>query len=67
MGTKASGGIVGEFPGVGSGQLDSQGNLRHTTDFRAVYKTLVEGWFQESATGIVPDAAAFAALPLLKA
>ena len=67
MGTKASGGIVGEFPGVGASQLDSQGNLRHTTDFRAVYKTLVEDWFQESATGIVPDAGSFSALPLLKA
>ncbi len=67
MGTRASGEIVGEFPGVGSGQLDDQGNLRHTTDFRAVYKSLVEGWFQESATGIVPDAGSFSSLPLLKA
>ena len=67
IGTRASGGMVGEFGGVASSQLDRQGNVRHTTDFRAVYKTLVEGWFGQDATGIVPDAARFAALPLLKA
>ncbi len=66
MGTKAAGGVVGEFPGLTDAQLDDEGNLRHTTDFRAVYKTLVESWFQESATGIVPDAGAFPALPLFK-
>ncbi len=67
MGTKAAGGIVGGFPGITSAQLDKQGNLKHTADFRAVYKTLVEGWFKESAAGIVPDASSFSALPLLKA
>ena len=65
MGTGAAGGIAGEFPGIGANQL-VDGNLRHTTDFRAVYKTLVEGWFEEDATGIVPGAASFSALPLLK-
>ncbi|MEA2124365.1 MAG: hypothetical protein QOI80_1147 [Solirubrobacteraceae bacterium] len=66
MGAQAAGGIVGEFPGIASSELDEGGNLQHTTDFRAVYKTLVEGWFEQDATGIVPDAAAFSALPLLK-
>jgi uncharacterized protein (DUF1501 family) len=67
MGSQAAGGIVGEFPGIASNQLDDDGNLKHTTDFRAVYKTLVEGWFEQDASGIVPDAASFSALPLLKA
>jgi uncharacterized protein (DUF1501 family) len=67
MGSQAAGGIVGEFPGIGPTQLDHDGNLQHTTDFRAVYKTLVEGWFGQDASGIVPDAGAFSALPLLKA
>ncbi len=66
MGTQAAGGIVGEFPGIAASQLDQHGNLRHTTDFRAVYKTLVEGWFAQDATGIVSDAAQFPTLPLLK-
>lgn len=67
MGTKAAGGIVGEFPGIAANQLDDRGNLQHSTDFRAVYKTFVEGWFGQDPAGIIPDAAQFSALPLLKA
>jgi uncharacterized protein (DUF1501 family) len=66
MGSQASGAIVGEFPGIAPAQLDKQGNLKHSTDFRAVYKTLVEGWLGQDATGIVADAGSFSALPLLK-
>jgi uncharacterized protein (DUF1501 family) len=66
MGTQASGAVVGGFPGISSAQLDQQGNLKHTADFRAVYKTLTEGWLGVSAEGIVPGAAALSALPLLK-
>ena len=67
MGTQTAGGVVGEFPGISSSQLDAQGNLKHSTDFRAVYKTFVEGWFGQDSAGIIPDAAQFSALPLLKA
>jgi uncharacterized protein (DUF1501 family) len=66
MGTRVKGTMVGEFPGIGPGQLDGAGNLRHTIDFRAVYKGLVEQWLGVDATGIVPDAAAFTAPALLK-
>jgi uncharacterized protein (DUF1501 family) len=64
MGTRASGKLVGEFPGIGKADLDADGNLRHSTDFRAVYKTLIEEWFQADAGGIVQGK--FANLPLLK-
>ncbi len=67
MGTKATGRMVGEFPGIGSSQLDSGGNLKHSTDFRAVYKGLVEQWFGVDAAGIVPDAGRFAAPALVRA
>ena len=67
MGTKASGRMVGQFPGIGPSQLDSGGNLKHSTDFRAVYRGLVEQWFGVDATGIVPDAAKFPAPTLVKA
>ena len=66
MGTQAAGGVVGGFPGIKSTELDRQGNLKHTADFRAVYKTLVEGWLGVDSSGIVPGAASFSALPLLK-
>ncbi len=62
MGTRASGTTVGEFPGLAT--LDPQGNLRHTVDFRAVYRGLTEQWLGVSADGIVPGASRFTA-PLL--
>jgi uncharacterized protein (DUF1501 family) len=65
IGTQAAGGMVGEFTGIAPGDLD-HGNLKHSTDFRAVYKTLCEDWFAVDPAGIVPDAAQFSSLPLLK-
>jgi uncharacterized protein (DUF1501 family) len=62
MGTRAKGTMVGEFPGLAT--LDAQSNLRHTVDFRAVYKGLTEQWLEVSADGIVPGAGSFTA-PLL--
>ena len=67
IGTQVRGGMLGEFPGLGKGSgLDDDGNLRATTDFRALYRTLLEGWFQVDPARVLPDAAKFAALPLLK-
>ncbi len=57
IGARAKGTMVGEFPGLGS--LDPDGNLRHTVDFRHVYKHVVQDWLGVDATGIVPDAAKF--------
>ena len=62
IGSSARGEMVGEFPGLAT--LDAQSNLRHTVDFRAVYKGLTEQWLEVSADGIVPAAGSFAA-PLL--
>jgi len=65
IGTRAKGTMVGEFPGLGT--LDAGGNLRHTVDFRHVYKHVVQDWLGVDATGIVPDAATFSApLTLVK-
>ena len=61
IGTKAKGTMAGEFPGIASGQLDARGNLRHTVDFRGVYRGLLEQWFKVDPTGIVPGHASFAA------
>ena len=54
MGTRASGTTVGEFPGLAT--LDAESNLRHTVDFRAVYRGLTEQWLGVDADGIVPGA-----------
>ena len=47
--------MVGEFPGLTKG-LDRDGNLRATSDFRSVYSSLVEQWFDVDAAKILPDA-----------
>ena len=58
IGAPVRGQMVGEFPGLGSG-LDSEGNLRPTTDYRALYCSLLEQWLGTDAAGIIPNAGAF--------
>ncbi|MGH2898260.1 MAG: DUF1501 domain-containing protein, partial [Solirubrobacteraceae bacterium] len=54
-------GLIGEFPGLAAGSgLDADGNLRATADFRGLYCSLLEQWFQTEAAGIIPAAASFA-------
>jgi uncharacterized protein (DUF1501 family) len=62
MGSRASGTMIGEFPGLAS--LDPWGNLRHTTDFRAVYGALLDQWMGADPEAIIPGVGSFA-LPTL--
>jgi len=64
IGTQASGEMVGEFPGLT--QLDEDDNLRSTSDFRGLYRGLLEQWFGVDAAPIIPNASLFAAPTLLK-
>lgn len=64
MGTRVREGMVGEFPGLAKG-LDGDGNLRATVDFRSVYASLVEQWFDVDAARVVPDAAKLRRLRLV--
>ncbi|MFZ5541750.1 MAG: DUF1501 domain-containing protein [Pseudomonadota bacterium] len=62
FGGRVAGGFIGEAPSLA--RLDADGNLLHTTDFRAVYATVLERWWKldsERALG-----ARFAPLPLLR-
>jgi uncharacterized protein (DUF1501 family) len=54
IGSKARGRMVGEWSGLK--RLDKDGNLRATSDFRAVYSSLLEQWFDVDAERIIPDA-----------
>src|SRR5436305_7619987 len=47
IGTRASGRMVGEWPGLE--RLDPNGNLLATSDFRAVYCSLLEQWLGTDA------------------
>ena len=57
IGSRVNGQMVGEFPGLG--QLDEDGNMLHTQDFRGVYSALLEQWFNVDAAAVVPGAGGF--------
>jgi uncharacterized protein (DUF1501 family) len=57
IGSRASGKMVGEFPGLT--KLDVNENLVNTSDFRAMYCSLLEQWFQTEAGLVIPEAASF--------
>jgi uncharacterized protein (DUF1501 family) len=61
IGSRVRQGLIGEFPGLApTTGLDPAGNLRATADFRGLYCSLLEQWFQTEAQGIIPSAASFA-------
>jgi uncharacterized protein (DUF1501 family) len=64
MGSRASGRMVGEFPGLAT--LDGDDNLRSTSDFRELYCALLEQWLGADAGPIIPGADAFARPTLLE-
>jgi uncharacterized protein (DUF1501 family) len=64
IGTRASGAMVGEFPGLA--RLDVNGNLRENTDFRSLYCSLLEQWFHHDAASVIPQAARFQRLAVVK-
>jgi uncharacterized protein (DUF1501 family) len=57
IGTRAAGKMVGEFPGLS--KLDENENLIRTSDFRGMYCSLLEQWFQTEAGLVIPEAALF--------
>lgn len=64
IGSRVNGQMVGEFPGLG--QLDEDGNMLHTQDFRGVYSALLEQWFGVDAAVAVPGAGGFNRPALIK-
>jgi uncharacterized protein (DUF1501 family) len=64
IGTRAKGQMVGEFPGLAT--LDAQSNLRNTSDFRAMYCSLLEQWLGVDAAQVIPGAASLARPVLVK-
>jgi uncharacterized protein (DUF1501 family) len=64
IGTRASGKMVGEFPGLTN--LDENENVLRTSDFRGMYCSLLEQWFQTEAGLVIPEAASFERYALVK-
>ena len=52
VGNHARGGIQSEFPGLSN--LDEDGNLRVTTEFRTLYATVLESWIGIEAGRVLP-------------
>jgi uncharacterized protein (DUF1501 family) len=64
IGSRASGTMVGEFPGLTN--LDENENVVRTSDFRAMYCSLLEQWFETEAGLVIPEAASFERPVLIK-
>jgi uncharacterized protein (DUF1501 family) len=64
IGTRASGTMVGEWPGLT--RLDVNGNLRENVDFRGMYCSLLEQWFDADAAAVIPDAGRYARYRLIR-
>jgi uncharacterized protein (DUF1501 family) len=65
LGSRATGRMIGEYAGLQNG-LDAQGNLVPTADFRGVYASLLEQWFAEDASRVIPDAGTYTRYTLVK-
>ena len=57
IGSRVNGGLIGEYPGLEN--LDKEGNLRATSDFRGLYCALIEQWLGADAGAIIPGASSF--------
>ena len=69
IGSKASKTMVGGFPGLASGTgggLDSQQNLRATSDFRGLYCSLLQDWLNVDPAPIIPGAASLPRYAVVK-
>jgi uncharacterized protein (DUF1501 family) len=54
MGARARGGLLTPYPDLNA--FDDEDNLKVTTDFRAVYASLLEQWLGTGADEVLPDA-----------
>jgi uncharacterized protein (DUF1501 family) len=64
IGSQAKGEMVGEFPGLTT--LDSDDNLVWTSDFRAMYCSLLEQWLEEDPDGLIPGESSLPRYDLVK-
>ena len=57
IGSRVTGRMVGEFPSLHD--LDADGNQRVNVDFRGIYASLLEQWFDHDAVAVLPGADRF--------
>lgn len=67
FGDQVEGGLIGSDPKLGEAELDEFGNLIHEYDFRQVYSTLLNDWFElEEAQTEATMGGSFERIPFLK-
>ena len=57
IGSRVTGKMVGDYPSLTD--LDHNGNQRVNVDFRGVYSSLLEQWFDHDPASVIPDAHRF--------
>jgi uncharacterized protein (DUF1501 family) len=63
IGSRVTGTMCGEYPSLE--RLDVNGNQRVNVDFRSVYASLLEQWFDHDAAAVIPDAGRFPRVALI--
>jgi uncharacterized protein (DUF1501 family) len=64
QGTRAASGMLTEYPSLTD--LDAKQNLKVTIDFRTVYVSLIEQWLGTDPNVVIPNAAAFGRVKLVR-
>jgi uncharacterized protein (DUF1501 family) len=64
MGTRVQGKMIGELPRLRDA-IDRNGNLKASVDYRSIYCSLLEQWFDFDAAGAIPNAKAYGRLQLV--
>jgi uncharacterized protein (DUF1501 family) len=65
MGTRVRGQMIGELPRIRDA-LDKEGNLKATVDYRSLYTSVLEQWFDFDGAGAIPNARAYRRLQLVR-
>ena len=63
QGSRVRGGLLSEYPSLK--RLDRRDNLAVTIDFRSVYASILEQWFQTGADAVIPGAGGLGRIPLV--
>jgi uncharacterized protein (DUF1501 family) len=64
QGTRVRAGVLSDYPDLK--RLDREDNLAVTLDFRRVYSSLIEQWLRTDAAAVIPNAAAFGRIGLVR-
>ena len=65
MGTRVNGGMMTPMPSLT--RLDPDGNMQRTSDYRSLYCSLLEQWFDVDAASVIAGAAKYPRHALIRA